>query len=295
MNQEQWTFLFDVNSHFHRMYEILTKDGIPNKPKDTHNGVPVFVLKPLLGLINKEIRIANEAGYFYSHIAMVFDDVGENFRHRLYPLYKAGRPEKSYECKVQLDLALKMLQSQGYPCIQHPDVEGDDTIATLSTKLSKHNRKTLVFTGDKDSMALINNKTHMYAGAAKRFYTPDRVVEKMGVKPELIPSLLPLIGDKPDNIDGIPKVGPKTAALFLNSFTLDEIINQPEVLKELKFSSKDNIINYIRENKDKIILMKELAKLRTDLELGITLNTLVKSQPKTTNFLDEIISPDEKC
>jgi len=266
-----------------------TKNGIPQEEKDYFNGTPVFALKGVLGLIYKEMRIAAQYGHPFTHVVMIVDDPNKNFRHRLSPDYKGTRPLKATEYITQLALTYKMLETQGFHCLQIEDVESDDVIATISSKLFKAGIKNIIFSGDKDLLSLVNELTFEYSGRQDIVYDENKVMSKYGVSPSKMIDLLTLTGDAADNVNGVPKVGLKTAAKMLAELSLSQILLNPDKLQEIKFNSKNNIIEYIKNHQKDIKLANKLVRLKKDVKLNVNLNDFTKSEPVDTNFLELIV------
>ncbi|PID65739.1 MAG: DNA polymerase I [Gammaproteobacteria bacterium] len=202
--------------------------------------------------------------YQPSHIAIVFDAPGKTFRNDIYPEYKAHRPPIDEDLRVQIKPLLQLIESMGYPLIQIDGVEADDVIGTLAKQAVESNMEVLISTSDKDLTQLIDGNTRLidtmkmvitdHQGVAARFKVeqlrPDQVVDFLG-----------LVGDTSDNIPGIPKVGPKTAAKWLAQY--DSI----EGIVENKDHIGGKVGENLRDNIDKLYLSQELAKIKLDVDL----------------------------
>lgn len=283
-------FIFDANSHFARVYMATTKEGIPPHTYQDHS---VFALQPLRQLIEKEIRQVQMMGYQFSHIVMVFDAAGPCFRHTICQEYKSNRKKKDPEYKQQLDLSVKMFETLGYPCLQIPDVEADDVMATLSSKLSTRGIPNIIFSGDKDLLCLVNQHTQQYAGKITTLYDYQGVVEKMEVQPEQLLDYLTMVGDVADNIKGIDGLGPKGAVTILRHYTLDQVLADPHLLRRLKLRNINHVVRQLRNNQDEILKSRALVSLKLDVPLNINLNQLVKRSPVTMNYLPHILNAVE--
>jgi len=291
-------FIFDCNSHYSRCFKIATKEGEPDASvvenhKGTtpmfYNGKPVYVLPRVLRLVRNEIRAIQRLGITMTHIALIFDHPGKNFRHDIFPLYKAGRPEKSDHERIQLGYAKTMFEQQGFPCIQVPGVESDDVIGTITGKLKLVGMPVVVFTGDKDMLSEVDENTFVYRGVEKKLYDRQAVLDKFGLPPEKIHDYLSMTGDMVDGFGGVPNVGPKKAVQILSEISFDEMCANPDFLETLNISGGGKIIDYIKSNPDELYKLKVLAKLKRDVELGVNLNQLKLSNPTVSNIYHGIV------
>lgn len=286
--REICVYLIDVSSIFTRYYRAITKNGEPNTANDFHNGVPVFALKPVLKLIEKEIRNATKYCQQYTHIAMVFDFPAKTFRHEIYPDYKKNKPAKTATELKQTELAFKMLQTQGYFTITKPGVAAEDVIGAISNKLTGAKVNHIIFSGDKEIAGLINDYARQYSGRADMFIDTQAVKSKYNVRPDQITDMLTLIGDKPNSIQGVPGAGKKNAAKILESHSIDELLENPKLIQNLKITNKDKIQNYFENNQKDIRDAREVTQLHTDMVLNINLNDMLKKDPVDEYFLDLI-------
>jgi DNA polymerase-1 len=292
---EPCLFAFDINSHFARIYTSLTKDGdMPNGPNATFAGKPVFCLKPLLNLVNNEIRAMASRGIGYSHIVLVFDAPGKNFRHRLDPNYKGTRPPKPEEWKIQEALMYDMFKALGFACLRIDDVEADDTLATLATILGPKGVDIVFFTGDKDIMSLCTQSVSVYAGRLKKWLRQGDVEAKFGVPVERLLDYLAMDGDVIDNVSGVPNIGPKRAACILNEMSMAEMLEKPQKLLELGFSGCKGVVTWLsdKDNIKKAKMSRMLVDLKTDVDLGLkNLNEMRKKPPEYDRFLHGYMRP----
>ena len=196
--------------------------------------------------------------YQPDHMAVVFDAKGKTFRNEMYPQYKANRPPMPDELREQIAPLHEIIAAQGYPMIVMEGVEADDVIGTMSTL---YDGKVIISTGDKDMAQLVDEQTHLINTMSNSYFDRQGVIDKFGVPPELIRDYLALIGDKSDNIPGVPKVGPKTAVKWLNEWgSLQAIMQNAD-----KFKGK--IGEYLRESLDFLPLSYELVTIKRDLDL----------------------------
>ncbi|MCZ6559547.1 MAG: DNA polymerase I [Gammaproteobacteria bacterium] len=253
--------LVDGSSYLYRAFHALP-------PLTTSKGEPTGAIHGVLNMLQKLIR-----DYEPAHIAVVFDAGGKTFRDEMFEEYKANRPPMPDELRSQIDPILEAIRAMGLPLLQTPGVEADDVIGTLARRADKENITTIISTGDKDMAQLVNDNISLINTMTGKSMDRDGVKEKFDVYPEQIVDFLALTGDSSDNIPGVPKVGPKTAAKWLNQYeTLDNIIaNADEITGKVGES--------LRENFAQLELSHKLATIRCDLELGQSAKDLSPGEP----------------
>jgi DNA polymerase I len=225
----------------------------------------------IYGVINMIQKHLTEGGPDY--FAIVFDAKGKTFRNDMYKEYKANRPPMPDDLVTQIQPLHDLIRALGIPLIMIEGVEADDVIGTLARQAAEKNIKTIVSTGDKDLAQMVNDRIHLINTMSNTYFDHDGVVEKYGVPPERIIDYLTLMGDTADNVPGVPKVGSKTAVKWLNEYgSLDEIIARAD---EIKGKVGENL----REFLPKLPLSKELVTLKYDVELDVTPEDLIISDP----------------
>lgn len=198
------------------------------------------------------------ADYQPEHMVVVFDAKGKTFRNDMYPDYKGTRPPMPDELRDQIAPLHEIIEAQGYPMIIMPGVEADDVIGTMATL---HEGETIISTGDKDMAQLVNDRVSLINTMSNSFHDIQGVIEKYGVRPERIRDYLALMGDKSDNIPGVPKVGPKTAVKWLAEYdSLDAVMENAD-----KFKGK--IGESLRASLDFLPLSYELVTIKCDLDV----------------------------
>lgn len=274
-------YSFDISSHIYRCYHMLLKNNKHQENGAYYNGQPTYLIRPAMQLIQSEINKNSDNPF--SHIVFVFDGNSEtNFRKDLYPEYKANRDETPHELTVQKRTIFRLLKAMGYPVLCIPEFEADDIIATLAKTTSRHGIKHTIFTKDKDLFALINEHTKIYRGSQHGLYDIARVLNEKGVHPSQINDYLTLLGDTSDNIKGVLGCGEKGAVKILQNYTLNQVLDNPQLLSETTgLTNKNKIIDYITNNKDVILLMQQLVKMKDDIRLNIKLSDLLKREPDT--------------
>ena len=206
--------------------------------------------------------------YQPSHIAVVFDAKGKTFRNDLYDEYKAHRPPMPDDLRSQIEPLYRIIHALGLPLISIPGVEADDVIGTIARQASLEKRSVLISTGDKDMAQLVDDNITLINTMTDTIMGPKEVTEKFGVGPERIIDLLALMGDKADNIPGLPGVGEKTAlAMLTGAGSVNNLLAEPEKVSELGFRGAKTMAAKIIENADMLKLSYELATIKTDVEL----------------------------
>lgn len=216
-------------------------------------------------------------------VAVVFDTSTPNFRHRLYPAYKAHRREMPEDLAVQLPLLYTLIAALGIPIVKVEGVEADDVIATLASKAADAEQSVLIVTGDKDLAQLVNGKIQLLNTTTTQTLGEREVVIKFGVRPDQMVDYLSLVGDPVDNVPGVPMVGPKTAAKWLAQYgDLDAII---EKASEISGKVGENL----RASLDQLPLARQLVSVDRNIPLSITWEQLVE-KPKDLPALKQCLT-----
>ena len=240
-------------------------------PLSNDQGQPTNAIYGVTNML-KRLLASEDSPY----VVVVFDAPGKTFRHRLYSEYKANRPPMPTELKVQIEPLFEVIQAMGLPLVIESDVEADDVIGTLTHLAQAQGFQVVISTGDKDMAQLVNEQVSLVNTMTDKVLDVQGVVDKFGVLPEQIIDYLALMGDTVDNIPGIPKVGPKTAAKWLNEFqTLEQVIASAE-------SIKGKVGENLRASLDQLPLSKALTTIKCDLSLPYAMEDLkLKSVDKT--------------
>ena len=249
--------LIDGHSMAFRAYYALPVDSFTTSTGQATNAVHGFI-STLLSLLEQERP---------THLAVAFDLPGGTFRTRQYPGYKANRDETPRPFIEQVELIGDLLTAMGMRAVTAPDYEADDVLATLAARAQAEGLEVLVCSGDRDSFQLITENCTVLqpvrGGSAPRRMTPARVRERYGVSPERYPHLAALVGETSDNLPGVPGVGPKTAAKWLNLYDgLDGVIAHAGQIRGRAGAS-------LREHLDDVVRNRRLNRLVTDVDLGI--------------------------
>jgi len=255
--------LVDGSSYLFRAFHALP-------PLSNSRGEPTGATVGVLNMLRKLV-----ADYRPSHIAVVFDAPGKTFRDDLYPEYKANRPPMPEELREQIEPTLDIIRAMGLPLLIVDDVEADDVIGTLARQATEQGIDTLVSTGDKDMAQLVNRHVTLINTMSDTILDEAGVQEKFGVRPDQIIDFLALTGDSVDNIPGVPKCGPKTAAKWLGEFgTLDSLMTRADEVK-------GKIGESLRASLDILPLSRTLTTIRTDVPLDLGPNDLSPNDADT--------------
>ncbi len=253
--------LVDGSSYLYRAFHALP-------PLTNSRGEPTGAVYGVANMLRKLVD-----DYTPEQIAVVFDAKGKTFRDELFAEYKAHRPPMPEELSAQIDPLHALVRAMGLPLLQVPGVEADDVIGTLARQASGEGRHTLISTGDKDMAQLVDEQVTLINTMSNTLLDPPGVVAKFGVPPECIIDYLALVGDTSDNIPGVPKVGPKTAAKWLNEYgSLDAIIAHADEIK-------GKVGESLRASLDTLALSRQLATIRCDVELEEDPASLRRREP----------------
>lgn len=218
--------------------------------------------------------------YNPSQMAVVFDAKGPTFRNEMYAEYKAHRPPMPDDLRSQIEPLHQIIHALGLPLLCISGVEADDVIGTIAMQASAIGRHVLISTGDKDMAQLVNPHVTLINTMTDTILDPDGVKEKFGVGPELIIDYLALMGDKSDNIPGLPGVGEKTAQALLQGLgSVATLYQRLDDIAALGFRGSKTIADKMREFKDQLELSYQLATIKTDVELPKQLIDLHLQQP----------------
>jgi len=254
--------LVDGSSYLFRAFHALP-------PLTNSKGQPTGAVYGVINMLNKLA-----ADYKPEQIAVVFDAKGKTFRNELYEAYKANRPPMPDELRSQIAPLYELVEALGYPMIIVPGVEADDVIGTYAKQATEQNIETLISTGDKDLAQLVNPHVTLINTMNNFLMDEAGVVAKFDVPPTAIIDYLALMGDTSDNIPGVPKVGPKTAAKWLKQYeTLDNLVAHADEIK-------GKVGESLRENLDQLPLSRELTTIKCDVELDQKIADLSMREPQ---------------
>jgi len=260
--------LIDGSSYLYRAFHALP-------PFTNSRGEPTGAV---LGVVNMLLKFLRE--YDAAQFVVVFDAPGKTFRDELFAEYKAHRPPMPDDLRAQVQPLLDTVEALGLPLLRISGVEADDVIGTLAKRAADAGRQVLISTGDKDMCQLVSEHITLINTMSGSVYDRDGVKAKFDVWPEQIIDYLALVGDTSDNIPGIDKVGPKTAAKWLGQYqTLDNLIaNAAEV--------SGKVGENLRAGLATLELSRQLATIRCDLELSLDEHALTRRAADETRLRD---------
>ena len=267
-------FIIDGSSYLYRAYHAMP-------PLTASSGQPTGAIK---GVTNMLMTLKKDSEG--SPIIVVFDAKGKTFRNDIYKDYKANRPPMPDDLREQLQPLKEIVRAIGFPLIEIDGVEADDVIATL-VKIAKEKKfKTVISSLDKDLMQLVEDPiSTMMNTMTHQIFNEDKVLEKFGVKPSQIRDMLALTGDTSDNIPGVPKVGQKTAAKWLNEYgNIDEIKLNADHIKGVVGENLRSSLGDLDRN-------VELVSLKNDVDLGIDFESMLElntDQEKLDKLFSEL-------
>ncbi len=263
-------FIIDGSSYLYRAFHAMP-------PLSTSKGQPTGAVK---GVTNMLMNLKKDSEG--SPIIVVFDAKGKTFRNEIYSEYKANRPPMPDELRLQLDPVKSICRAIGFPLIEIEGVEADDVIATITRMAKDAKYKCVVSSLDKDLMQLVEDPDTTLMNTMKHeIFNEEKVFEKFGVKPNQIRDMLALVGDSSDNIPGVPKVGQKTAAKWLNEYSnLDGVIKNADLIKGVVGDNLRNSLSELQRNVD-------LVSLKEDVDLNVKFEDLLKLNPNQEE-LDKI-------
>ncbi|MGF1693345.1 DNA polymerase I [Photobacterium kagoshimensis] len=262
--------LIDGSSYLYRAYHAA-----PNFTNS--DGEPTGAVYGVVNMLRSMLR-----QFSTEHIAVIFDAKGKTFRDDMYPEYKANRPPMPDDLRGQIEPLHAVIKAMGLPLISISGVEADDVIGTLASQASKAGMPVLISTGDKDMAQLVDENVTLINTMTDVVMDPAGVVEKFGIGPELIIDYLALMGDKVDNIPGVPGVGEKTAKALLTGIGgLDALYDNLADIPALGFRGSKTMPKKLEDNKDAAYMSYQLATIKLDVELDMAPHELVKTTPDT--------------
>lgn len=264
---KQTYYIIDGNAYMYRAFfaipHFTRKDGFPTNA--------IFGFAKMLLTLRKDNPT--------SHIIVAFDHKGKTFRSDLYKEYKAHREKMPDELAMQIPAIKKLPELFHMPILEIEGMEADDSIASFVTQRSEEEDcACYIITGDKDMMQLVHGDIYIMDTMKNVVYDRTGVKQKMGVYPEQIIDLLGIMGDKSDNIPGVPGIGPKGAVKLLEEYPSMEAIY--EHIEEITGSTQKKL----KEHKKLALLSKELATIKTDIDLSHV--TLIEDTPDISRILD---------
>ncbi|WP_318437444.1 DNA polymerase I [Photobacterium leiognathi] len=262
--------LIDGSSYLYRAYHAA-----PNFTNS--DGEPTGAVYGVVNMLRSMLR-----QFSTEHIAVIFDAKGKTFRDDMFPEYKANRPPMPDDLRGQIEPLHAVIKAMGLPLISISGVEADDVIGTLATQASQQGMPVLISTGDKDMAQLVDQNITLINTMTDVVMDPAGVVDKFGIGPELIIDYLALMGDKVDNIPGVPGVGEKTAKALLTGIGgLDALYDNLDDIAPLGFRGSKTMAKKLLDNKEAAYMSYKLATIKLDVDLDVKPDELRKGVPDT--------------
>lgn len=283
MTDQAPVVLVDGSSYLYRAFHALP-------PLNNSKGQPTGAVK---GVINM-LRSLQKA-YPSSPIVVIFDAKGKTFRDDIYPEYKANRPPMPDDLRPQVQPIHDIVKAMGLPLLVIEGVEADDVIGTYAKQATEAGVPVLVSTGDKDMAQLVNQHVTLVNTMTNTVMDEAGVQEKFGIPPSLIIDFLALMGDKVDNIPGVPGVGEKTALGLLQHIGgLDDIYANIDAVAEVPVRGAKKLGDKLLAEKANAELSYELATIKTDCELPLAITDLKNGEADNEALLALFVEQEFK-
>jgi len=262
MSEKSPVYLIDGSAYFYRAYHAVA-------PLTTANGLPTHAA---FGFTNILLRVIKEKAPEF--LAVAFDARGPNFRHEMYADYKANRPQMPDDLAVQIPYIKRIVEAHNILTMEEQGVEADDLIASAARQLAAAGHKVVVVSGDKDLLQLVGDDIIIWEPMKNVVMDSGAVKKKYNVSPDMLLDLFALMGDKSDNIPGVPGIGPKSAEKLINEFgSLENLYENLDTLKKSKM--KDNLAAH----RDDAFLSRELIDLKEGLDIPLDENDYRLPEP----------------
>ena len=230
-----------------------------------------------------------------STTAVIFDAKGKTFRDDMYSEYKANRPPMPDELRSQIQPIHDVIRAMGMPLISIGGVEADDVIGTYAVQATEKKQPVVISTGDKDIAQLVNEHISLVNTMTDAVLDREGVIAKFGIPPELIIDFLALLGDKSDNIPGVPGVGEKTALGLLQGLGgIDSIYQRLDEVETLSFRGAKTMAAKLKEHRELAYLSYQLATIKTDVEVDLAVDELANQAPDNEKLLNLFIDLEFK-
>ena len=265
MSNKPTLLLVDGSSYLYRAYHAMGQN------LSAPDGAPTGAMYGVLNMLRR-LR----ADYVHDYCAVVFDAKGKNFRHEMFPDYKATRPPMPDDLRPQAEALPDLVRLMGCPVLVIPQVEADDVIGTLAAMAGEAGWNVVVSTGDKDMAQLVNERVTLVNTMSGETLDIEGVKEKFGVRPDQIRDYLALMGDKVDNVPGVEKCGPKTAVKWLEAY--GSLAGVMEHAAEIKGKVGENLQAALPQ----LPLSYDLVTIKTDVDLHTELSDGLESLRRTS-------------
>ncbi|MEI6306858.1 MAG: 5'-3' exonuclease H3TH domain-containing protein, partial [Deltaproteobacteria bacterium] len=264
MSHNGTLYLVDGSSYIYRAYYAIRHLSSPSG----------FPTNAIYGFIQMLLKLLND--HKPQHVAVVFDAGRMTFRTDLFPEYKANRAAMPDDLRSQVGPIHEVVRAFSIPALELAGYEADDIIGALARRFSANGGRVVVVTGDKDLMQIVTDRVTLLDTMKDKKSGIAEVIERFGVKPELVPDILGLAGDSSDNIPGVPGIGEKTAIKLIQEFgSLDRLL---ERASEVKGKNGERL----REFREQALLSRRLATIEYGVPLEVNPDDLVAREPDTT-------------
>jgi len=265
MKEKEPVYLIDGSAYIYRAYHAIG-------PLSTASGLPTHAV---FGFINILLRVLRDKSPHY--LAVAFDARGPNFRHELYAAYKANRPAMPEDLVPQIPYIKEITEAYNFLALEIEGVEADDIIASAAKILAAAGQPVVIVSGDKDLLQLVSDRITCWDPMQDKIMDIAKVKERYNVFPGQLLDLFALVGDKSDNVPGVPGIGPKTAEKLINEFgSLEGLYQKLDHLSKVKLREK------LAMYKEDAILSKRLIRLKEDLKVPTALDAYRIPDPDLT-------------
>ncbi|OGR00329.1 MAG: DNA polymerase I [Deltaproteobacteria bacterium RIFOXYD12_FULL_55_16] len=248
MNQPEPVYLIDASAYIYRAYHAIA-------PLTNKSGLPTHAV---YGFTNILLRVLREKAPRFLGIA--FDARGPNFRHEMYPAYKANRPAMPDDLACQIPYIKEIVAAHNIASLERQGYEADDLLASAARKLAAHGHPVILVSGDKDLLQLVSEQITVWDPMRDVFMSPDAVRTKYNIPPPQLLDFFALVGDSSDNVPGVAGIGPKTAEKLINQYgTLEGLYQKIETIPQAKLKER------LLANRENAFLSRRLIALREDL------------------------------
>ena len=283
MKQTAPLILVDGSSYLYRAFHAMFKADLRNAA-----GEPTGAVRGVTAMLRRL-----QKDYPASNITVIFDAKGKTFRDEIYSEYKAQRPPMPDDLRTQIQPIHDIVCAMGFPLLSVKGVEADDVIGTLAHQATEKGIDVVISTGDKDMAQLVNQHVTLVNTMTETVMDIAGVKDKFGLPPELIIDYLALMGDKVDNIPGVPGVGEKTALCLLqNLHGITAIYDDLEAVRSLDFRGAKKMPERLAEHKELAELSYLLATIKCDVELDMQIDELINN-PQDNDALLTLFSEME--
>lgn len=261
-------YLVDGSSYIHRAYHAI---------RDLTNSKG-FPTNAIYGVLRMLIKLLKEKAPRY--VSVVFDSKGPNFRHQIYPEYKANRPPLPESLVVQIPIIKELVAALGLHSLEMEGYEADDLIGSLARAFEREGYHVVVVSGDKDLKQLLSPNISMWDPMKDQQIDYETIKRELNLEPGQLVDVMALSGDSIDNIPGVPGIGEKTALKLIQEFgSLEKLFSSIEEIKTTKLRER------LTQNKEMALLSRRLVKIKDDLQLSLSPPSLGKRDERELSRL----------